>query len=88
MPGGLRGSGQTVPETGPNVSAGDSAALVVGPAHARVQPVACQHPPEERKAVFAGGVSPLEAGAAFRRAEADYGAGWYASICADIWGAA
>lgn len=36
----------------------------------------------------AGGVSPLEAGAAFRRAEADYGAGWYASICADIWGAA
>lgn len=36
----------------------------------------------------AGGVSPLDAGPEFRRAEADYGAGWYASICADIWGAA
>jgi len=34
----------------------------------------------------AGGVSPLEAGSEFRQAEADYGAGWYASICADIWG--
>ncbi|MFT3688797.1 NAD(P)/FAD-dependent oxidoreductase [Paenirhodobacter sp.] len=36
----------------------------------------------------AGGVSPLDADAAFRRAEADYGAGWYASITADIWGTA
>ena len=35
-----------------------------------------------------GGVSPLEAGPEFRQAEADYGAGWYAAICADIWGAA
>ena len=35
-----------------------------------------------------GGVSPLEAGPGFRQAEADYGAGWYASICADIWGTA
>ena len=35
-----------------------------------------------------GGVSPLDAGPDFRRAEADYGAGWYASICADIWGMA
>lgn len=33
-----------------------------------------------------GGVSPLDAGADFRKAEADYGAGWYAAICADIWG--
>ncbi|MRX48970.1 FAD-dependent oxidoreductase [Paracoccus sp. S-4012] len=33
-----------------------------------------------------GGVSPLEVGPEFRRAEAEYGAGWYASICADIWG--
>ncbi|MBB1498833.1 NAD(P)/FAD-dependent oxidoreductase [Paracoccus sp. MC1862] len=33
-----------------------------------------------------GGVSPLDAGADFRQAEADYGAGWYAAICADIWG--
>ena len=35
-----------------------------------------------------GGVSPLEAGPEFRQAEADHGAGWYASICADIWGTA
>ncbi|MBV0891383.1 NAD(P)/FAD-dependent oxidoreductase [Paracoccus sp. Z118] len=35
-----------------------------------------------------GGVSPLEAGPEFRRAEAEYGAGWYAAICADIWGTA
>ncbi|MDN3711254.1 NAD(P)/FAD-dependent oxidoreductase [Paracoccus cavernae] len=34
----------------------------------------------------AGGVSPIGADAAFRRAEAQYGAGWYASISADIWG--
>ena len=27
-----------------------------------------------------------DAGADFRKAEADYGAGWYAAICADIWG--
>ncbi|VDC29220.1 NAD(P)/FAD-dependent oxidoreductase [Pseudogemmobacter humi] len=33
-----------------------------------------------------GGVSPLEADEAFRRAEATYGAGWYASISADTWG--
>lgn len=33
-----------------------------------------------------GGVSPLDAGADFRKAEAEYGAGWYAAICADIWG--
>lgn len=33
-----------------------------------------------------GGVSPLEAGPEFRQAEANYGAGWYASISADIWG--
>lgn len=33
-----------------------------------------------------GGVSPLDADPTFRQAEADYGAGWYASICADIWG--
>ncbi len=35
----------------------------------------------------AGGVSPIDADADFRRAEAEYGAGWYASITADIWGA-
>ncbi|MDO5705376.1 MAG: FCSD flavin-binding domain-containing protein, partial [Paracoccus sp. (in: a-proteobacteria)] len=34
-----------------------------------------------------GGVSPMDADAAFRKAEADYGAGWYAAISADIWGA-
>lgn len=34
----------------------------------------------------AGGVSPLDAGPGFRQAEADYGAGWYAAITADIWG--
>lgn len=33
-----------------------------------------------------GGVSPVDAGAAFRAAEADYGEGWYGAICADIWG--
>jgi len=33
-----------------------------------------------------GGVSPIDADAAFRKAEAEYGAGWYASITADIWG--
>lgn len=35
----------------------------------------------------AGGVSPMDADAAFRKAEAEYGAGWYAAITADIWGA-
>jgi NADPH-dependent 2,4-dienoyl-CoA reductase/sulfur reductase-like enzyme len=34
-----------------------------------------------------GGVSPRDADAAFRKREADYGAGWYAAISADIWGA-
>ncbi|MDO5622483.1 MAG: NAD(P)/FAD-dependent oxidoreductase [Paracoccus sp. (in: a-proteobacteria)] len=34
-----------------------------------------------------GGVSPMDADADFRKAEAVYGAGWYASISADIWGA-
>ena len=34
----------------------------------------------------AGGVSPLEADAEFRRREADYARGWYASITADIFG--
>ena len=32
-----------------------------------------------------GGVSPLDGDAAFRKAEADYGAAWYAAISADIW---
>lgn len=35
-----------------------------------------------------GGVSPMDAPAAFREAEARYGEGWYASICRDIWGTA
>ena len=35
-----------------------------------------------------GGVSPLDAPAVFRAAEARYGEGWYASICRDIWGTA
>lgn len=35
-----------------------------------------------------GGVSPADADAAFRKAEAEYGAGWYASITQDIWGTA
>lgn len=34
----------------------------------------------------AGGVSPLEADTEFRRKEADYARGWYASITADIFG--
>ena len=34
-----------------------------------------------------GGVSPLDANAAFRDAEARYGAAWYAAISADVWGA-
>ena len=33
-----------------------------------------------------GGVSPADAPLAFRRAEADYARGWYASITADIFG--
>ena len=33
-----------------------------------------------------GGVSPMNGDAAFRKAEADYGAAWYKSISADIWG--
>ena len=32
-----------------------------------------------------GGVSPLDGNAAFRAAEARYGAAWYAAISADIW---
>ncbi|MDO5619967.1 MAG: NAD(P)/FAD-dependent oxidoreductase [Paracoccus sp. (in: a-proteobacteria)] len=36
----------------------------------------------------AGGVSPIEADAEFRKAEAVYGAGWYEAITTDIWGAA
>ncbi len=35
----------------------------------------------------AGGISPREADAAFRRAEAQYALGWYASMTQDIWGA-
>lgn len=35
-----------------------------------------------------GGVSPIDADAVFRKAEAVYGAGWYAAISADIWGTA
>ncbi len=34
-----------------------------------------------------GGVSPLDADAAYRAAEARYGDAWYNAICADIWGA-
>ena len=34
----------------------------------------------------AGGVSPADAPLAFRRAEADYARGWYASITADMFG--
>lgn len=34
----------------------------------------------------AGGVSPLDADARFRAAEARFAAGWYASITAEIWG--
>jgi sulfide dehydrogenase [flavocytochrome c] flavoprotein chain len=34
----------------------------------------------------AGGVSPLDADAAFRAAEAAHGASWYAAISADTWG--
>jgi len=33
-----------------------------------------------------GGVSPADAPLAFRRAEADYARGWYASIIADMYG--
>ena len=33
-----------------------------------------------------GGVSPADAPLAFRRAEADYARGWYASITADMFG--
>ncbi|MDO5289723.1 MAG: NAD(P)/FAD-dependent oxidoreductase [Pseudomonadota bacterium] len=32
-----------------------------------------------------GGVSPMDANAAFRAAEAQYGAAWYQAISADIW---
>ncbi|MDO5056261.1 MAG: FCSD flavin-binding domain-containing protein [Lautropia sp.] len=32
-----------------------------------------------------GGVSPMQADAAFRAAEARYGEAWYQAICADIW---
>jgi len=34
----------------------------------------------------AGGVSPKDASDEFRDAEARYGAGWYASLTADVWG--
>ncbi len=34
-----------------------------------------------------GGVSPLQADAGFRKAEAIYGAAWYRAISTDIWGA-
>ncbi len=34
-----------------------------------------------------GGVSPANADAGFRKAEADYGAAWYKAISADIWDA-
>lgn len=33
-----------------------------------------------------GGVSPIEASAAFRKAEADYAVGWYEAIAQDTWG--
>jgi sulfide dehydrogenase [flavocytochrome c] flavoprotein chain len=33
-----------------------------------------------------GGVSPLDAGADFRAAEATYARSWYATITAQIWG--
>lgn len=33
-----------------------------------------------------GGVSPADADASFRKAEADYGAAWYKAISTDIWG--
>ena len=33
-----------------------------------------------------GGVSPMDANATFRAAEARYGAAWYSAISADIWG--
>jgi len=33
-----------------------------------------------------GGVSPAEADASYRKAEADYGAAWYKAITTDIWG--
>ena len=34
----------------------------------------------------AGGVSPMQADAGFRKAEAIYGAAWYQAISTDIWG--
>jgi sulfide dehydrogenase [flavocytochrome c] flavoprotein subunit len=34
----------------------------------------------------AGGVSPGDAGPQFRKQEADYARGWYASITSDTWG--
>jgi sulfide dehydrogenase [flavocytochrome c] flavoprotein subunit len=34
----------------------------------------------------AGGVSPKDADAEFRKREARYTEGWYASITSDIWG--
>ena len=33
-----------------------------------------------------GGVSPKDANADFRKMEADYTLGWYASITKDVWG--
>ena len=32
------------------------------------------------------GISPLQASAAYRAAEARHGSAWYAAISADIWG--
>ena len=32
-----------------------------------------------------GGVSPLDADASYRKAEAEYGAAWYKAISTDIW---
>ncbi len=42
-----------------SLQGGDSGGLVVSGARAKVLLVACEHPPEERKAVYAGGLSPL-----------------------------
>jgi NADPH-dependent 2,4-dienoyl-CoA reductase/sulfur reductase-like enzyme len=36
----------------------------------------------------AGGVSPMEVDAAFRKREAEYAIGWYEAICQDSWGTA
>lgn len=41
---------------------------------------------EKLVATPGGGVSPLKASKAFRKAEADYAHGWYAAIAQDTWG--